>query len=77
MMICNCTLAGTDACNHCSNNNDISKTTTDNLIKVTEVKIGHPVIQYWCSECDALLRKYDKYCHNCGAFINWYNEQED
>lgn len=67
-MICNCTLAGTDACNHCNNNNS-----NDNLIKVTEVKIGYPVIQYWCSECDALLQKYDKYCHNCGAFINWNN----
>ena len=70
-MICNCILAGTDACNHCSNNDNIPKITTDNLIKVTELKVGHPVIQYWCSECDALLRKYDKYCHNCGCFISW------
>lgn len=34
-MICNCSLAGTDACNHCNNNINVSKTTTDNTIKIT------------------------------------------
>lgn len=76
-MICNCSLAGTDACNHCSNNDNVSKTMTDNTINVTALKVGHPVVQYWCSECEAALRKYDKYCHNCGCLIIWDNVEED
>lgn len=36
-----------------------------------------PIIQYWCPNCDALLNKYDKYCHNCGKPLNWDDIQED
>lgn len=82
-MICNCTLAGTDACKNCSNN----YITTEYNINLNKPKImviekefadidhkeGHPILQYWCSECDAMLIKYSKYCHNCGIKINWDN----
>lgn len=29
-----------------------------------------PTIQYWCPRCDALLDKYDNYCHNCGCKLD-------
>lgn len=76
-MICNCTLAGTDACNNCPNSNQSLEKTykynlmIDNMIKDVKPIKGFPVIQYWCSQCDALLNKYDKYCHNCGIEIDW------
>lgn len=78
-MICNCTLAGTNACNNCSNNNSIynNKIQLEIIKEINKNKEAHPVTQYWCSECDALLNKYAKYCHNCGSKINWDNVEDD
>ena len=77
-MICNCTLAGTDACNNCVNN--LIQKASDVIvseIKINSNKKGFPVVQYWCSECEASLDKYDKYCHNCGIEINWEKMIDD
>lgn len=84
-MICNCTLAGTNACNNCPNNSSVTEFSFKAPTKIivekefvdTEHKEGHPILQYWCSECDALLMKYSKYCHNCGIKINWNDVEED
>lgn len=78
MLICNCSLAGTEACDYC--NNKLYDNFGHNEIKImnsSKINIGHPVVQYWCSECDALLRKYDKYCHNCGCKIDWEQVEDD
>lgn len=56
-------------CTVCKWREQIPSLSAENFIK----NKAKPVIQYWCSECDALLNKYDKYCHNCGRAIDWGN----
>lgn len=77
-MICNCTLMGTDACKQCSNNHYNDQNYTQiNCTKLPVQPMAYPVVQYWCSKCEALLNKYDKFCHNCGLAINWDDVKDD
>lgn len=82
MKVCNCTLAGTEACNNCTNNPDYiyytgeDKSTIFITDSITHIG-GYPIAQYGCSECEASLNKYDNYCHNCGVKINWDMMQEE
>lgn len=36
-----------------------------------------PTVQYYCSLCDAIVDKYDKYCHNCGMPIDWSEYEKE
>ena len=82
--ICNCSLAGTEACENCNNNPNIPNPTIiwptptiysnplDNnaIVKILKDNKKAPVIQYWCPDCDAILDKYQKFCHNCGLELD-------
>ncbi len=89
-MICCCSLAGTAACQYCTNNPDYTNNMSN--IKLSydysslpydhssyeyiynhmhEKNKANPIIQYWCSNCDAILTYHQKYCHNCGKEIDW------
>lgn len=79
-MICCCTLVGTEACKNCNNNKTNQyveyKTTyfTPEMYKIDYYKKDEkkkPILQYWCPDCDALLNKYDKFCHNCRLRLDW------
>ena len=83
--ICNCSLAGTEACKNCNNNPFKIKTAIPNQTmwtatyysdpldnnKILKDNKKVPVIQYWCPDCDAILDKYQKFCHNCGLELDW------
>lgn len=84
-MTCCCSLAGTAACRTCPNNYFADLTHTrfndTNTYKYTQypsewkeihvpIKVN-PTVQYWCSNCDAILTYHQKYCHNCGKQIDW------
>lgn len=75
MNTCCCSLAGTDACKNC---NAKSQNLIPSLWTLLQQQIPpqnkerlKPVIQYWCPKCDALLSKYQKYCHNCASPLDW------
>lgn len=82
-MICCCSLAGTAACQYCTNNPDYTNNMSniklsydygsrDNIYnRIDEKNKANPIIQYWCSNCDAILTYHQKYCHNCGKEIDW------
>lgn len=54
-------------CTACKWLGPTSLPSAENLIKYK----AKPVIRYWCSKCDGLINKYDKFCHNCGWGIDW------
>lgn len=78
-MICCCALAGTEACKNCNNksNQYVEYKTTYFTPEKYQInyykkdKKKKPILQYWCPDCDALLNKYDKFCHNCGIRLDW------
>lgn len=80
-MICCCTLANTESCKNCINNNKTNSSSVYKTYFTPEMytidyykqrnKKKKPTIQFWCPNCDALLNKYDKFCHNCGNEIDW------
>lgn len=61
-------------CSYCDKKKCTVCRCTFNYGNENKVTVGHPIIQYWCSECDAILDKCDKYCHNCGCKIDWEEE---
>lgn len=92
-MICCCSLAGSDACKSCQNksNNctscgasadvpfDTVMPTINNWAPIAKypVKYVNPTNPHLCPGCSGLLFPYQKYCHNCGAPLDWSNISDD
>lgn len=85
MRVCWCSLAGTKACENCANNdyksgvytgmNNIPITFPDEYVTPNKtyepIKDNKPKITYLCPHCEAIIDKWDNFCHNCGKSINW------
>lgn len=70
---CCCSLAGTKACDTCTNNpnrwSDASTTTTTAI----SYDLGglEPKKLFRCPKCNTEIKEYQKYCHECGQKIRW------
>jgi len=85
-MICYCSLAGTKACECCSNNPNAkgilqpyfdSKTVTltdegiHNYSYSAKKRIHKPIQRYLCPNCSNIVYKDDKFCSQCGDRLDW------